>query len=265
MVFFAGLPGTGKSFFIHHVAHLAHAAGRTVHLLQWDVARPAFENSRAGQRHPTRHGVTDPVIRKAAGAWARRALVRWHESHADPTHLLIGETPLVGHRFIELARPVDDAAEQLLASDSCRFVVLVPSVEVRRVLEAERDRRMRRPLHDREREDAQSHVLRALWDEVVEAARMLGIGAARRRTASASYDPALYERVYRHVLAHRRVEVLPVDELLPSVGVSVHAFGVPTRDIVPTPDETVEFIHAVEKAYPDADRLRHEMDGWYRA
>ena len=264
MVFFAGLPGTGKSFFIHHVARLASAVGRTVHLLRWDVARPTFENSRAGRRHPTRHGVTDPVIRKAAGTWARQALVRWHESHADPTHLLIGETPLVGHRFIELARPVGDEAERLLASDSCRFVIPVPSVEVRRALEAERDRRMRRPLDEHEREDAQSHVLRALWDEVVEAARRLGIGAARRRTTPTPYDPVLYERVYRHVLAHRRAGVLPVDELLPSVGVSVHAFGVPTRDLVPTPEEIVEFIHAVEEAYPDADRLRHEMDGWYR-
>jgi hypothetical protein len=265
MVFLAGLPGTGKSFFIHRVAHFAHAAGRTVHLLQWDVARPAFENSPAGQRHPTRHGVTDPVIRKAAGAWARRALVRWHDSHADPAHLLIGETPLVGHRFIELARPVDDAAERFLVSDVCCFVIPVPSVEVRRALEAERDRRMRRPLHDHEREDAPPHVLRALWDEVVEAARMLGIGAARRRTVSEHYDPALYERVYRHVLAHRRVEVIPVNELLHSVGVSVYAFAVPKHDIVPTPEEAVEFIHAVEEAYPDVDRLRHEMDRWYLA
>ena len=47
-VFFAGLPGTGKSLLIHQLAHLAHARGRRVHLLQWDVARPAFEASPAG-------------------------------------------------------------------------------------------------------------------------------------------------------------------------------------------------------------------------
>lgn len=48
MIFFAGLPGTGKSLLIHQLAHLAHARGRRVHLLQWDVARPAFEASAPG-------------------------------------------------------------------------------------------------------------------------------------------------------------------------------------------------------------------------
>ena len=50
MVFVAGLPGTGKSLVIHQLAHLAADAGRAVHLLQWDVARPVFEASAAGRR-----------------------------------------------------------------------------------------------------------------------------------------------------------------------------------------------------------------------
>ena len=58
LVFFAGLPGTGKSLLIHQLAHLAHGRGRHVHLLQRDVARPVFEASRAGRRHPQVHGVT---------------------------------------------------------------------------------------------------------------------------------------------------------------------------------------------------------------
>src|SRR5436309_1145639 len=40
-VFFAGLPGTGKSLLIHQLAHLAHARGRRIRLLQWDVADDA--------------------------------------------------------------------------------------------------------------------------------------------------------------------------------------------------------------------------------
>ena len=47
LVFFAGLPGTGKSLLIHQLAHVAHARGRRIHLLQWDVARPVFEASAA--------------------------------------------------------------------------------------------------------------------------------------------------------------------------------------------------------------------------
>src|SRR5262249_62354910 len=70
MVFFSGLPGTGKSLLVHQLAHLAAQVGRRVHLLQWDVARPAFEASPAGQRYPLAGGVTHALIRKAAGLWA---------------------------------------------------------------------------------------------------------------------------------------------------------------------------------------------------
>ncbi|PWU23936.1 MAG: hypothetical protein C5B48_07755, partial [Candidatus Rokuibacteriota bacterium] len=47
LVFFAGLPGTGKSLLVQQLAHVAGAAGRRIHLLQWDVARPVFEASPA--------------------------------------------------------------------------------------------------------------------------------------------------------------------------------------------------------------------------
>jgi len=109
-VFFAGLPGTGKSLLSHQLTHLAHALGRTVHMLQWDVARPVFETSTAGQRYPVVHGMTHGVIRKAAGLWARQAVAQWHQRYPEAGHLLIGETPFVGHRFIELARRHADAA-----------------------------------------------------------------------------------------------------------------------------------------------------------
>jgi putative protein kinase ArgK-like GTPase of G3E family len=52
MVLFAGLPGTGKSLLIRELAHLAHARGRRVHLLQWDVAGPAFEAARGAAAIP---------------------------------------------------------------------------------------------------------------------------------------------------------------------------------------------------------------------
>lgn len=151
LVFFAGLPGTGKSLLIHQLAHLAHAGGRTIHLLQWDVVRPVFETSDAGRRYPQVDGVTHGMIRMAAGRWARDAVRRWHQEHPQSLHLLIGETPFVGHRLIELARPADDAAEPLLTRAETRFVIAVPSREVRQHLEAERERRAARPLHDRER------------------------------------------------------------------------------------------------------------------
>ena len=96
----------------------------------------------------------------AAGRWARRAIGSWNRRYPEPEHLLVGETPFIGHRFIELARRMDDEAEPLLRGASCRFAVPVPSVDVRRFLETQRERRALQPLHPREREDAAPSVLR---------------------------------------------------------------------------------------------------------
>jgi hypothetical protein len=159
VVFFTGLPGTGKSLLVHQFAHLAHPA-REVHLLQWDIARLPFEASDAGRPYPIVDGVTHPVIRRAAGLWVREAIGGWTRVH-DARHLLIGEVPLAGNRLIELTQPQDDAAELILASSDCRFVLTVPSLRVRRHIEAERDRRAVSPSNEREREDAPPRVLRS--------------------------------------------------------------------------------------------------------
>lgn len=263
MVFFAGLPGTGKSLLIHQLAHLAHAMGRSVHLLQWDVVRPVFETSRAAARYPTVRGVTHALIRKAAGAWARHALIAWQQRYPESQHVLIGETPLVGHRFVELARHLEDRAEPLLAASSCRFIIPVPSQEVRGFLESERNRRMSRPRHDREREDAPPHVLRELWEQLVAVAPSLGIDTIHKPKARGQYDPALYEHVYRLILKHRHVQSLRMAKVLPNTAFSAYDFAFPKHDIVPAPKEAAGFIHRVEKEYPDLNRLQQEIDRWY--
>lgn len=264
LVFVAGLPGTGKSLLLHQLAHLAHGRGRPVHLLQWDVARPVFEASGPGRRYPQDRGVTHGVIRLAVGRWARQALARWDRAHPGGEHLLIGETPLVGHRLVELTRPADDAAEPLLAADGTWFVVPVPSREVRRHLEAERARRAGRPLHPRETEDAPPAVLHDLWRQLVSVAHALGIAAAPPAPgAEVPYDPDIYQRVYARLLARRRRRTLPLDTVLPTAALSVYDFRVPTRDLVPTEDEAAGFVEAVAARYGDPGALRQEIERWW--
>lgn len=261
-VFFAGLPGTGKSLLSHQLTHLAHALGRTVHVLQWDVARPVFEASVAGQRYPVVQGVTHGVIRKAAGLWARQAVVQWHQRYPEAGHLLIGETPLVGHRFIELVRQRADAAEPLLQR-AC-FAVPVPSRAVRDFLEAERQRRSIRPLHAQEHEDAPPEVLRDLWRHLARIAPALGVGADLPTSAvEVPYDPVLYQAVYQRLLAQRQVLILPMDTILPTTTLSVYDFVVPRQDIVPTLEEVTGFIGEVEQQYPDLDVLQQDIARWY--
>jgi hypothetical protein len=253
MVFVAGLPGTGKSLLIHQLAHVAAAAGRVIHLLQWDVARPVFEASDAGRRYPVVDGVTHPIVRKAVGLWSRGALADWQRRHAGAEHLLIGETPFVGNRLIELARRADDAAEAVLSGAACRFVIAVPSVEVRRFVEAERDRRAAQPLNVREREDAPPEVLRALWRELCGVAQRLGVAVTA--DDDAPYDPDVYRRVYERLLRHRHVEVVPLDTVLATGVLSVYDFAVPRRDLVPSEDEArVAISEAEARGADDVDR-----------
>jgi hypothetical protein len=270
MVFFAGLPGTGKSLLVHQLAHRNAAAGRRVHLLQWDVARPIFEASPAGRCYPLANGVTHPMIRKAAGLWARAALVTWSDHHAAAGDVLIGETPFVGGRFIELARPLDDRAEDLLAGESVRFALPVPSSDVRRFLEARRAERAHHPRHPREREDAPPHVLRDLWRDLAEVARVLGVALGAPPLAPGldardvrPYDPAVYRAVYERVLRHRNVEVLELEVILPTEQLSVYDFAFAPVDLVPTEAEATAFIGEAERGHGDAAALEREMARWW--
>jgi len=259
LVFVAGLPGTGKSLLIHQLAHLAAGAGREVHLLQWDVARPVFESSAAGRRYPVVDGVTQPMIRKAVGLWARRAVSAWDRRHPGPDPLLIGETPLVGHRLVELARRLDDDAERVLSDTACRFVIAVPSVAVRQHVEQERARRASASDHPREREDAPPHVLRDLWRQLLVAARGLGMAA----DDDAPYDPTVYRRVYEAVLRARAPEVLPLDAILPTRAMSVYDFAVPYVDLVPSDHEVDALVGESEAHAPDPAALAREIDRWW--
>ena len=73
---------SGKSLYIRELARVAHAMGRTVHSLQWDVARPAFVSPAIAARYPDRDGIAHPIVRKGVGQWVRQAVLRWHRRNA---------------------------------------------------------------------------------------------------------------------------------------------------------------------------------------
>jgi hypothetical protein len=233
-----------------------------------------FEACATGRRYPQRDGVTDALIRKAVGAWARAAIIRWHRT-ADPGAMLVGETPLVGNRFVELARREHDAAEGLLAGEDCRFVLPVPSPQVRAHLEAERERRAAAPLHEREREDAPPSVLRQLWRELASLADTVnawtagaGADAAEDRSgnpagADRAYDPALYEAVYARVLRHRHVDVVRIARVFSTRDLSPYVFPTPPLEVLPAPAEADTFISAAEARFSDRAMLEADVARWW--
>jgi hypothetical protein len=262
VVVVAGLPGSGKSLLIHQLAQLAHGRGRAVSLLQWDVARPVVEGSRAARAYPASHGVTHGMVRVAVGRWARGAIAAWDSQR--PAHaLLVVEAPFVGHRLVELARPTADAAEALLSGPRAPFIVPVPSRTLRAHLEAERVRRALAPRHPREREDAPPDVLRDLWRQLARLASTLGLAPRSPGSADPPYDPAIYAAVYGHVLRRRNMKVLSMDAVLPADALSPYEFGIPVEDLRPTPEEASGLVDAAAREWADPDALATALERWY--
>lgn len=248
-VFFAGLPGVGKSLLLQQMALMAADEGRRVTLLQWDVSRQPFESP----RYPLVDGATHPLVIRAAGVWLRGALVQWAASAQDANDLLLGEVPLIGGRFMEICRPADDAAEPLLRDQRTRFLLLVPSVELRAHIEAQRQQSIAAPRHDNEAHDAPPDLLRALWRDLHQVALELGLVAAGD---DASYSPRIYAAVYRHLLRRRNVETLNLCRPLPAT-TSVYQGLDALPQLRATPAEAAVIQAAVEAAPPSYETV------WY--
>ena len=256
-VFVAGPPGVGKSLMIQQLALIAQQRGRAVHLVRWDVARRVFETHPAGTRYPEVEGVTHPAIRWACGLWIRDAVLRWHLDHPESAPLLIGETPLVGNRFVELAQPREDRAEDLLQAETTEFFVPVPSVTVRRAIQRCREQEMRQPRHEQEQANATPRVLHELWQELQRASQGLGLPSAQ---PGMDYQPQTYAELYGRLLHARRHTVLRIDELLP-VEVSAQELGSVTGELTPSHEQTRQLLSQVHSCEPG--ELERAVLNWF--
>ena len=261
MAFLAGLPGTGKSLLLNQLVLMAQGAGRTVHLLQWDVTRSVFETAVNLTKYPEINGVTHAAIRKAVGLWTRSGVLQWVKKYAGPDHFLLGEVPLIGNRLSELVYPLDDEAEAILAGDQALFVLPVPSRTVRQVIEAAREKSIARPQHEKERRDAQPNVLRLLWQEVAQVGYRLGL-TEMEPADDAAYDPELYTAVYQYLLTHRHHEILPVDTVLHPSG-SAYDLTITGTELAATPDEVEQIMRMIEQTYTDVE-LETAVANWYK-
>ncbi len=260
IVVFCGIPGVGKSLLLREQLTLARAAGRRVTRLQWDVCRQSFELPEILARYPEVGGTTHVTIRRAVGLWARPAIAAWAAAHASEQDLLVIEAPLVGGRLAELAESAHDAAEPLLASNTTRCFVPTPTRAVRHAIERARRVEMASHRHARDAANASPEVVDELWRLVASSARALGLVHSESGARSLEYLPELYFAVYRHVLKHRPVEELPIEEIVQDPG-SPHATDADTEELAPNPSQ----VHAlIERAATEGEtRLAARAERWY--
>lgn len=261
MIFLAGLPGTGKSLLLKQLALMAEQAGRTVHMLQWDVTRSAFETVVFLQKYPEVKGVTHPAIRKAVGLWARQGVKQWYETYADTDHMLLGEVPLVGNRLTELTQSLADGAETILAGDKTFFVVPVPSKTVRQKIESARAQSIANPKHEKERNDANPYVLNLLWCDVAKVGYELEFTTVPP-VEPIIYDPDVYAAVYRHLLTHRQHEILKIDMVLTPNG-SAYELVIGGGELKATAEEVETTFRMIEQQMTDQE-LETAVSDWYK-
>jgi len=239
---FCGIPGTGKSLLVREQVKLALQAHRNVTLMQWDVARQAFELPNILQRYPEVEGATHAMIRRAAGIWSRQAILQWNQRDTAPQAMLIIEAPLVGGRWAELARHAHDDVEPILQQASTRYFVPTPSIAVRKTIEAARHQETTAHKHARDAANAIPQLMDELWRQVAATAAQLNLSELAR---SMEYNPSAYYAVYATVLKHRHVAQIPVDEIVKIVD-SPHALGTTVPELSPDPQQIPALMAAAE-------------------
>ncbi|WP_372366037.1 hypothetical protein [Candidatus Uabimicrobium sp. HlEnr_7] len=259
IVCFAGLPGVGKTLLLQQTALLAQREGRKVHLLQWDVARNAFETEKNLELYPEVCGVTHPMIRKATGLWSRLAILDWYRNYDKP-HLLLIEMPLVGNRFIELVQNQNDDSETILQGEDTLFILPVPTKEVRKKIEDIRAKTTSEPRHEREAHDANPDVLRSLWHELFSLACDLDF-APTLQQKNTPYMPDVYRKTYEYLLKHRRVQVMSIDTVF-SQKHSAYDLNEITSEPTASSEEVSKIIAKIDSKY-DCEKLTAEVNKWY--
>lgn len=261
MVFFTGLPASGKSFLLRQQTSIAANAGRRVHVMRWDSGLAAFETDSVLAKYPEVGDGTHPVIRKAAGLWARQAIARWLADYPDPANMLIGEAPIIGNRFSELVQALPDDAEPALASEATAFIYPVPTKQVRAKLEANRRASFANPQHPDEARDAPPATMEQAWLLTRAKAVDLGLVRAVESEGQDEYDETTCERFFEHLLQHRNARAIKVDRLL-SNGGSAHDLDADVTELIATPREVADAIAAVEAAM-SAESAARDIENWH--
>ncbi len=210
VVIFSGLPGVGKSLYINAFRAIVQDKGKDIDIIQWDVARKAFETEYISSYYPMGNGTVHNGLKLIAGLWLMDVVREWIDFNKKSDNILLIEAPLVGNRFIELMQEqLDDNLEAFLSSELCQVVVPIPSIKVRKAIEAERERQVSEDA--KVWSGAKPSVMLMLWKDTCVIANEFG----KKIDVSGQppYDPEIYNYVYSKILKHRNFVPLHIDEI----------------------------------------------------
>ncbi len=259
IVVFSGLPGVGKSLYVNQFKQLAQSLDKDVTVIQWDVARKAFETPEISQRFPTGDSLVHNGLKLSVGMWLMDTVKSWLSVNKEGSGLLLIEAPLVGYRFVELAHKQDDASlEAFLTGDTCQFIVPIPSEKVREKIEA--DRKAQVSEDAKEWSGAKHSVMELLWKMICGIANTMGKQISM--DSQPPYDPDIYEFVFRKVLKHRHLIPLHIEEIF-NIAIKneneLHKVG----SIQANSETANKYGKLVMDLHPTNETIDAEVNDWY--
>jgi len=258
IVIFSGLPGVGKSLYINAFKELAAREQVKLSVIQWDVARKAFETDEIISQFPTEDGMVHNGLKLMAGKWLMDEVQLWISEHDEDEEVLLIEAPLVGHRFIELIVPQTDAIlENYLSHDVVQVVMPIPTKVVRKKIEAERNRQVKEDAQ--EWSGAKPSVMLILWKMTCEIANSFGKDIDT--SGQPDYDPEVYEFVFSEILKHRNFVPLIIDEVfkVPVVDeAELHG-----DDSLKADSDTANYYADLVKEMYTSEQIDKIVEGWY--
>ncbi len=258
-VVFSGLPGVGKSLYINQFQILASTLGRKVTVIQWDIARKAFETKEIAARYPIGDGIVHNGVKLSVGKWLIGSIKNWLSTPQDNSDLLLIEAPLVGHRFIELAKIREESiVEDFLKSEACQILVPIPSKKVREKIEE--DRRAQIADNAQIWSGAKPSVMLMLWKMICGIANQFG--RAIPMDGQPPYDPEVYAFVYGEILKHRQFTPLYIDEIYP-INIEDEQDLHHTGSLAADEKTANHYAGLIASTYPDDASLDAVVEGWH--
>lgn len=258
-VVFSGLLGTGKSLYINQFLQLAQAKDKKVTVIQWDVARKAFETETISTRFPMEASTVHNGLKLIAGRWLIDTIRDWMNDHDPETDMLLLEAPQVGHRFIEIAKKQsDENLEEFFSSKRFQVIVPIPSVQVREKIEADRAAQVSEDA--KVWSGAKPSVMLMIWKMICGVANEMG--KEINIEGQPPYDPAVYEFVFSQILKHRHITPLYVDEVF-DVKIENESALHDTGSVSSSPEIADQYGKQIINEHPSEDTIDAIIANWY--
>jgi len=258
-VVFSGLPGVGKSLYIKEFLQIATTTGRQVTVIQWDIARKAFETPAIAKHFPMGDGVVHNGLKLSAGKWLLATIKNWLAKHTEQKDLLLIEAPLVGHRFVELAKIQDDPIlENFFQSEAFQMIAPIPSKKVREKIEADRAAQISEDA--KVWSGAKPSVMLMLWKMICGIANEFGRNLPM--DGQPPYDPEIYEFVFSKILKNRHFIPLHIDEVF-KVNIKDEKELHNTGSLAAEADMANQITQSILMEYPSEEEINKLVASWY--